>query len=213
MMSSSNRFPLFSMLAACILATGFPCSAKASTYNCTAVDNKASVGVKDSESVSITTGKKTCSFSVSGATVDQKGAPDLLNALNSLLAGNFDNLSQNDAGALAMLLVGPGGSQSDRADIENVVKPYAADISKCISSTRNYSDKISFTSGPSSVEKDRLSCRVLPQGDKPSKPFGQVEVLATDPVLQLGVQAGDKTYLVFIPFQLMQRGKAGFKLR
>jgi len=204
---------LFATLAACLLAAGLPHSANASTYTCTAVDNKASVGVKDSESVSITTGRKTCSFSVSGADVDHKGAPDLVNALNFILAGDLDNPSQNDAGALAVLLAGSGGSQSDRADIEQTIKPYVTEIGKCISSTRHYSDNISFTSGPTSIENERLSCIVLPRADKVSKPFGQVQVLATDAVLQFGVQAGDKTYLVFIPFQLMQRAKAGFRFR
>jgi hypothetical protein len=212
-MNNIWRLSVPSMFAVNFLILGLLHGANASTFSCTAVDNKASVGVKDGESVSITTGKKTCSFSVGGASVDQKGAPDLLNALNALLAGNLDNLSRNDSGALAMLLVGPGGSQSDRTDIDNVVKPWVAEISKCISTSRSYSDKISFTSGPTSVEKDRLSCKVLPQAERPSKPFGQVEVLATDPVLQIGVEAGDKAYLVFIPYQLMQRGKAGFRYR
>jgi hypothetical protein len=36
------------------------------------------------------------------------------------------------------------------------------------------------------------------------------EVFATDAVLQLGVQADERTYLIFVAFQLMQPGKTGF---
>jgi hypothetical protein len=217
MMSRSSRASILSVLALSLSMAEFTLGAHASTYSCTAVDNKAVLGAKDSDSVSITTGKKTCSFSVNGASVDQKGVPpDFMNAINAFLGGQLDSLSQNSsaAGSLTFLLLGPNGSQSDRTQIEEALRPSLQDISKCISSARYYSDTISFTSGPSSVENDRLTCKFISPSEKPpSKSFGPVEVTATDAVLRLGVKVGDQTHLIFLPSQLIQRGKAGFRFR
>jgi hypothetical protein len=215
-MNGSRLTSKFSMLALSLLMVEFAPSAQASTYSCTAVDNKAVLGTKDSDSVSITTGKKTCAFSINGASVDQKSAPpDFLNALNMLLAGQLDNFSQSSSEvALTLLLMGPNGSQSEKSQIENALRPSLQDIGKCIASARQYSDTISFTGGPSSVESNQLTCTFLPRTEKgPSKAFGPVEVIATDAILRLGVQVGDQTHLIFIPSQLIQRGKGGFRLK
>ncbi|PWE78705.1 hypothetical protein XF30_20100 [Bradyrhizobium sp. SUTN9-2] len=56
-----------------------------------------------------------------------------------------------------------------------------------------------------------MSCKVIPQADRLVKSFGPVEVLATAPVFQLGVEAGDHKYLIFIPLRVLALGKGGFR--
>ena len=65
------------------------------TYSCTAVQDKASVGVSSGHSVSVTTGTRTCNFSVDGASTDANARQAFLGAMNELLAGNLDNLSRS----------------------------------------------------------------------------------------------------------------------
>jgi hypothetical protein len=204
----------FFLLSITVLAPMFSGASVASTYSCTAVDSKASVGVKDGESVSVVTdtSRKTCSFSVSGATVDQRApVQDFVAALNTLLSGGFDRLSRGETRGLADLLVGPDQSRGG-SDVERALNDYVSEISSCISSARQYSDTISFTSGPTSFERGDVSCKVLPVADSPVRSFGQVEVIASDPILQIGVQSGRQTYLVFLSFQLLERGKRGFRI-
>jgi hypothetical protein len=125
----------------------------------------------------------------------------------------YDNTPQSFSGDLAVLLLGKGGSLSDKEKIANAIQPSLSEMSKCISSNRSVAGKMIFNAGPASVESSLLSCNLLPQADKAAKSFGPVEVLATDAVLRIGVQAGDQTYLLFLPWQLLERGKKGFRFR
>ena len=85
---------LIYVIAIGAIATMFSGGALATTYNCTAVDDKAVLDI-NSSSVSTTTSRKVCKFSVDGATSSSSSTQSNRQSLNSLLAGDFDSLSRN----------------------------------------------------------------------------------------------------------------------
>src|SRR6185312_8335546 len=73
---NSLRLTLLLSLLLSVLST-FDAPARAdTTVSCTAVKDKANVGVHDDISVNMTTGNNICNFSVSGATVNGTQAQD-----------------------------------------------------------------------------------------------------------------------------------------
>jgi hypothetical protein len=211
MMSSRQT----SILSALVLSLSFafiPSSTHASTFTCTAVDDKASVGAN--ETVSITTERKICRFSVGGASVDQSAPPpDFLNALNGLLAGQMDSSNNITEAMVANLLMGPGGSQASRSQIGNTVRPLLQDISRCIADARYNADRGFFNDSSSPFERDGVSCQTLSASSNrsPPRPIGFVQVAPTELMLRLAIQLRDQTYQIFIPARAILRGKAGFR--
>ena len=205
------RYLLPSAIALGLSITALTTGAHGTTYTCTEVDQKAVVGSNDT--VSITTERRICRFSVAGASVDQSVTPpDFLSALNGLLAGQLDSSNNISEGVVANLLIGPAGSQANRSQIASTVRPHLSDISRCIADARYNSDRISFADSASPFERDGISCQTLSASNRsPPRPFGPVQVTPTDMILRLAIQLRDQTYQIFIPSRAIQRGRAGFR--
>lgn len=185
------------------------------TVHCDAVDKKASVGVANAVAVSLTTGEKTCSFSISGASVDSRERPEFIEGLNDLLAGDLDSLSRSSQKLSSLRKLLFPGRSDDRNFIityENAVSNYYSDFGACIKEFRSgvgnpfFSREIGF-------ERNDASCRIAK--DSSSSSGGPVRVDGTDdPVLIMRVSLRDYGgHFVLIPGELIKRGQRGGRVQ
>jgi hypothetical protein len=178
-------------------------SAGAKTYSCTAVDKKASLGVSDSASVSVTTGDKTCQFSVDGSSVNGKTTAEFRGLLNRVLDSRASALGKQDIEALQFLIMGPvfsGGSVSFRNSFGNV----ANDLGRCLQSR-----------GQQSVENHSsgLLCKMFRSDDLKRRSFSGVSVESNGSLLVISATIDRQTHLLFIPSTLFQLADGGFRFR
>lgn len=193
-------------LSLATLALAPPVGAK--TYTCTAVDKKASLGVSDRSSVSVTSGEKTCQFAVDGESVNAQRTADFRMQLNRVLdfrsigygGGAFGS---NDIEALQLLVMGPNYTDGS-VRFRNSFGSRANDVSQCLQSR-----------GERDIE-DRYSgilCRAFRPEDFKRKAFGDVSVDSNVKILVLSVTMDRMTYTLFIPFPLLDAGELGFRFR
>lgn len=189
---------------------GFLCSllvghhAFAGTYSCTAVDKKASVGVADSSSVSITTGDKTCQFSVNGATVSssKEAAAEFRQQLNRLFDKGLSSFGSSELPALQSLIMGP--FKSGQAYVfENTVRSRANDFERCLSSRGQNGFDDSFSGS---------SCRAYGPGEA-RRGFHGIAVENDVPILVLSTRVSGQQYILVLPYPLLDAGQAGFRFR
>ena len=131
--------------------------------------------------------------------------------INELLGARLDNLSRsspNKAALRQMLLPQSGDDFNLRMAFENTFDNYLLDFGMCIQQFRDgkrpsFNGQPNFVCGSASGSGgDPLSRRhpVAVEGD------------GTD-VLELGVVLNGKGYYLFVPNELLQRGKQGFQFR
>jgi hypothetical protein len=185
--------------------------AASNTYTCVAVDKKASVAADTARSVSITTGDKTCYFSVDSAPVDSRHQPEFVKGINELLAGRLDNLSKSSPNkdALRQMLLPQSSDDSNlRIAFENAFDNDLSTFGTCISQFRAGQQ-------PTAGSQPNFICGRATgfSGD----PFSlkhpvYVEGNGAD-VLELGVVLSGRGYYLFVPNELLSRGKQGFQFR
>ena len=211
-MEGKCRIGCLTMLILAIYAL-YSASAFATTYNCTAVDDKASLGISGG-SVAISTSRKRCNFSVNGASVDERRAPTSHDELNSLLRGNFDSLSRTEVPLVLRLMTRPFlGTVVDSfaaGAFENDVSSHISDLGQCI---RNGIDG----SSNSNFDTQVLSCRVIVPPDQysPSKSFstGVLDVMFSERTLMIHTVFQQSDYYLFVPESLFEAGRRGFQFQ
>ncbi|MGO7661626.1 hypothetical protein ACC697_04010 [Rhizobium ruizarguesonis] len=177
------------------------------TYTCSAVDRQASLGVSDRSAVSVTTGNKTCSFSVDGSAVDGNARRQFLNAMNSLFGGGFDN-SNPEAFKNLLLAIPLARSQGSLHDFDNQFRSASSDLSDCIAGFRNGSSR--------SFDNQGISCETIDSSGSVGGFPVSVEWEGRGRVLVIGVELSSgydrgQGALLFIPEELMLQGMLGFR--
>jgi hypothetical protein len=196
-------------LLAILMPEGVEAASK--TYTCTAVDRKASVGADTARTVSVTTGDKACFFSVDSASVDSKYQQAFVRGINELLAGKLDNLSKSSINkdALRQMLVPQSIDDFNlRVSFDNAFDMYLMDFGTCIRQFRagqqaSFSGQSNFVCGSATASN----------GDPLSRKHPVIVERDGADVLELGVVLNGKGYYLFVPNELLQRGKEGFQFR
>lgn len=164
----------------------------AATYECTAVDRKATVASTQSVSVTSDTSGKTCSFSVNGASTG-KQPMDASSVLRSLIGGSPVFSGNDRVRALAILLgaASPGGLAIDEMRLGNSVRNRMNDLESCVNEFRRGGDR-SFEDN-----SNGLSCVVRGQGRR-SQSAGAT-VTSDEPVLEISFRMDRQVHQVFLP--------------
>ena len=168
----------------------------AGTYNCTAVDKKASVGVSSNDSVTISTGNKTCSFSVNGNSVDSKTMAEARTGLNLLATSAANDITLQ----LAALLFSPLEASPDNLKglLVQKLSHYRSDIDSCL---RAFQSQSSFSFG---VFGSDVFCSFV----RSSAPLqiGPITYTLEIPHMQFGAKLdGDLSSVAIIPITFMRR--------
>ena len=185
----------FSLACAAFLLLSVATNSHAATYECTAVDKKATVSSDQSVSISSDSSSKTCSFSVNGASTGKQPL-DPRSVLQGLLQGH-SVLSGNDRErALAALLMAASPGAVREIDFGNKVRNQMNDIERCVNE---------FLRGgyPSISNYGALSCEVIRPGQR-SRTIG-ANVEADEPTLNIAFSDGRQVHQVFIPQSLRRR--------
>lgn len=197
-----------------ILGFATPAIAADKTYTCTAVQDKAALGVSESRAVSISTSGKVCNFSVDGASVSATGKQAFFKGMNELLSGGLDSIGQGSQKEelLRHLLLGPfhGMDVDQRMALKfrNAVNNELGSISSCIHSFTHRSGN-SFLS----ANAREAFCRVHSFSNTSQVVTTGVTISGTGAVLEVGVILNDAIYRVFIPQSLVASGRGGFRFR
>lgn len=173
-----------------------PPDCEAATYECTAVDKKATVASTQSVSITSDSNSKTCSFSVSGAS-SGKQPGEAASILQRLRRGDSIFSGNNRERELAALLMAAAPTPISDLDFGNKVRNRMNDLEQCVRGFREGSDrgfKDSFGG---------LSCSVL-------RPTGRAQgagavVIADEPMLELSLRLDRQVHQVFIPASLFGR--------
>jgi len=178
------------------------------TYTCSAVDRQASLGVSDRSSVSVTTGDKTCRFSVDGSAVDGNSRRKFLEAMNSLFSGGLDYNSNTETFKNLLLAIPFSQSQGSSTYLDSMFLSAASGLSDCIAGFRNGSER--------SYDSQGISCETIETNTSVSG--FPVNIQSENPgrVLVIGVELsggydGGQGALLFIPEELMYLGMRGFR--
>lgn len=176
------------------LAIMYDC--EAATYECTAVDKKATVASNQSVSVTSDANAKTCSFSVAGAS-SGKQPGEAASILQRLRQGQDVFSGNNRERELASLLLATAPNAISQLDFGNKVRNRMNDLEQCVRAFREGNDR-GFRDNFGG-----LSCSVL-------RPTGRAQgagalVSAEEPMLELAFRHDRQIHQVFVPASFFGR--------